>query len=159
MIKFINLIENQSFSHSQISVHLASDDSYFMKPSITYTDIDRSDLDIIETIRNLTPYTEFLVRVVACNRAGDNVSGTLLCARPEHAASLSFRTDIGRPGPPNPPTTSASYNRSIYILEWDTGFQVGGPASALEWILRIASESGDYKDVKVGSVHQGRMLS
>ena len=94
----------------------------------------------------LTPYTEFLVRVVGCNT---DELGLLTCSGPEHALSHIFRTDIGRPGRPKPPTTSASYNRSIYDLEWSTDFQTGGPASALEWELRIVSEDGDYETIMV----------
>ena len=99
----------------------------------------------------LTPYTEFVLKVVGCN---ENEFGLKACSGPDHAASYSFRTDIGRPGRPRPPTTSASYNRSIYDLEWNTDFQVGGPASALEWELRIFSEDGDYEKIKVNSTHK-----
>ena len=94
----------------------------------------------------LTPYTDFVVRVVGCNK---DELGLFACAGTEKAGSHSFRTDIGRPGRPKPPTTSASYNRSIYDLEWSTDFQVGGPASALKWELRITSEDGAYEKIEV----------
>ena len=97
-------------------------------------------------LTELTPYTKFLVKVVGCNKDERDLRA---CAGPRIAAAFIFETDIGTPGKPRPPTTSASYNRSIYDLEWDTDFQVGGPVSALEWELRIVSEDGAHENIKV----------
>ena len=83
----------------------------------------------------LLSYTNYRVKLAACNTVN-----TELCAGEENMAVISFRTEVGNPGKPSPPTTTFIGN-NVTTIQWSSHFQLGA-SEASGWDVRITSKSG-----------------
>ena len=80
----------------------------------------------------LLPYTEYSLEVAGCNVVhGD------LCSQHPNTAVQTFRTLVGKPGKPLPPTPTFIGN-NVTTIQWTDQFQLGAPQASL-WEVRLVN--------------------